>query len=194
MSSWTIINPPVVPTTWVSDAKKHLEIAESDKSHDNQLCKLIELAVENVQADSNRAVLTQVVSYRLDKFPSQRYIQVPYGKLASVTTLNYTDTDGVGQTWASSNYEVDTERNRIWTAYNVTWPAVRWIQNAITVTYVAGEANASIPRSAWHAVMLQVAHAFENREPILIGSISKELEQSYRTCINRFALGDGVVI
>jgi len=187
---------PSDPTAWISDAKKHLEISQTDKSHDSHLCKLIELAVENVQTDSNRAVCTQTVTLNLDRFPGGNRIDIPFGQLATVTSLAYLDTEGNSQTWASSNYEVDTARDAgcVWLAYNISWPSIRSIQNAVTLTYTAGHATSDIPRVAWEAVMLQVAHAFENREPILVGSMSKELELSYMACVNRFALGDAVVI
>ena len=194
--TWTITEPPSVPTAWITDAKKQLEIAQDDKSHDSHLCKLLELAIENVQKDANRAVLTQTVTYKLDRFPGGRRIDVPFGSLSSVTTLEYIDTDGNSQTWASSNYEVDTARDAgcVWLAYDISWPSIRSIQNAVTLTYVAGAATPDIPRVAWQAVMLQVSHAFENREPILVGVTSKEIEQGYKACVNRFCLGDAVVI
>lgn len=193
--TWTIPKPSA-PSSWISDAKKQLEIAATDKSHDTHICQLVELAIENVQADANRAICTQTVVYKLDRFPCGTRIDIPFGQMATVTSIQYIDTDGNTQTWPSSNYEVDTARKGgcVWLAYNVSWPAIRNIQNAVTVTYTAGNDAPQVPRVAWQAVMLQVAHAFENREPVLIGTISKEIELGYRSLINRFTLGDAVVI
>ena len=188
--SVSVTRPQLLPVS-VADAKKHLEIAESDTSHDEHIRDLLEAAVEMVEHDADRALLTQTVVEKLDCWPSSLHIEVNRWPLQSVTSIQYVDTGGDTQTWASGNYVVDTVRHVISPAYSVTYPAIRveGTTGAITLTYVAGNTQPDIPRAALQAIKLQVAQMFEMREPVLIGSISKALEYSYDDCIQRLRRG-----
>lgn len=188
----TVSTAPASLPVFVSDAKKHLEIAESDKYHDNHICNLIEAAVECVENDSRISLVTQTLTQQLDAFPSTDYIELRRGPATSITSIQYVDTGGSTQTFSSSKYTLDANRLNgvIFLVYNESWPGTRGDRNAVTITYVAGKAAVSVPMIAKQAVLLQVGNMFENREPILVGSISKELEMSYKSLIQRLQTGD----
>ena len=189
------VTQPDIPPGWLAVVKRQCGVADAENGWDAELCSHLETAVEAVQTDANRQLLTATVVAKMDCFPTGRVIEIPYGPLASVTSITYLDNDGASQTLATSVYDVDTARNagEIFLKYNQSWPATRSIQNAITITYVAGVAMASVPAQALHAIKLLVSHAFENREPILIGKTSSEIEQGYRVSINRLRFGEGVI-
>lgn len=59
------------------------------------LTTLITTAREHVEDITRRAVLTQTWDYYLDDWPDGEAITLPFGNLASVTSLKWTDDDGV---------------------------------------------------------------------------------------------------
>lgn len=188
----TVSTAPSSLPVFVSDAKKHLEIAESDKSHDTHICGLIEAAMECVENDARISLVTQTLTQTEDAFPSSDYIELRRGPASSVTSIQYVDTGGATQTFSSSKYTLDANRLNgvIFLVYNESWPGTRGDRNAVTVTYVAGTSAVNVPKIAQQAVLLQVGNMFENREPILVGSNSKELEMSYKSLIHRLQTGD----
>jgi len=62
---------------------------------DDLLDAIITAATENVEDITRRALLTQTWDYYLDKWPAGRAIKLPFGNLASVTSISWKDTDGV---------------------------------------------------------------------------------------------------
>ena len=184
----TTTAPYDIPVS-VAECKKHLEIPESVDDHDAQLMALIAAAVECVEYDTRTRLVQQTVELSMDGFPyGASYFDLP-GPVSSVTSVKYLDSGGAEQTWSSVEYSVDSKRDIIYLAYNATWPTTQVIPNAVTVTYVAGNTIGNVPQMAKHAVRLLVAHAFENREPILIGTISKEVEQAYGSLVHRLRPG-----
>jgi len=149
----------------VAEAKKQLEIPEADTQHDDYLSDVITVARERVEHDTGIVLLSSTWTYKLDEWPCE-YITLPIRPLVSVTSISYLDTAGASQTLSSSLYEVDTSRVRpaIWPTYQATWPSLQGIQNAVTVTFVAGYANVdAIPGILRHAVKIAVAAEFEDR-------------------------------
>jgi hypothetical protein len=68
-------------------------------------------------------------------------IRIPYPPLIAVTQIQYVDTNGVTQTLASNQYQVDNTGmlGRVAPAYGVVWPLTLIGQyNAATVTFTAG--------------------------------------------------------
>ena len=114
----------------------------------------------------------------LDAFPlsSSCAIVLPKPPLQSVVHIKYTDQDGVLQTWADTNYTVDTdsEEGMVYPVYNGSWPSdVRDVERAVNIQYVAGYADSgasprdladSVPQGIKHAIMMLVGHMYENRE------------------------------
>jgi len=149
----------------VAEAKKQLEIPDADTQHDGYLSDVITVARERVEHDTGVVLLSSTWTYKIDEWPAD-YIILPVRPLVSVTSIAYLDTAGASQTLSSSLYEVDTSRVRptIWPTYQATWPALQAIQNAVTVTFVAGYANAeAIPGILRHAVKIAVSQEFEDR-------------------------------
>lgn len=190
--SLAVSTAPTNRPVTVAQAKKQLEIADDVADHDAHISDLIDVAIECVENDSRRALVTQTLVQKMHHFPLYcEYIEIKRGPLASVTSISYVDANGDSQTWSSSNYIVDTARKpgAIWLAYSASFPTTRGHVNDVTITYVAGEAVTSVPAAAKQAILLLVTHAFEQREPIIIGSTSKEIELSYHSLISRLHYG-----
>ena len=101
--------------------------------------------------------------------------------LVSVTKIEYYDTADVKYTLATSVYTADTISvpGLVHLKYNQSWPTETLLRdyNAICVTYVAGYTSAAlVPQRIRQAMLMLIGHWFENRESVLIGTISKPIE------------------
>lgn len=156
---------PAIEPVSVAEAKRNCDI--DDSYRDVDISRWIVEARKQVEHDSRLSLVNQTWVKKLDSFPAESYITLRK-PLVSVTSLAYVDTGGSSQTWASSNYEVDTARGLLWLAYSISWPNIRDIQNAVTVTYVSGHgaATSTVPEAAKSAILLMVKHRFENAGPM----------------------------
>ena len=160
-----ILTPPASEPISLKEAKKHLEILESDDSHDEQIQLLIEVARDRVERDCGLALLTQTVEHVQAGFPEA--IQLQRRPVQSVTSVQYYDDGNTLQTLSSSIWHLNPAKERIELKYEEDWPttADRW--DAVKVTYVAGYQKASnVPASLRRAMLLCIGHDFENRDQI----------------------------
>lgn len=170
-----------------AEAKAHSRIdLDAD---DTLLSDYLTRARIQVERDTRRSFVQHTYDFKYDRFPCDRYIRFSgYSPLSSITHLKYYDTDGTLQTWSSSNYEVDTARDTVWLAFNVDWPSIRDIQNAVQIRAVFGHsATDEEAELAKQAVLLLTSHWYFNREAVLIGSVSKDIELSYNALIEGLA-------
>lgn len=186
--SLTVTSAPATEPVTTAEAKAHLRVAHSDE--DTYIDTLVKAARELVEADTRRALINQTIRLSLDRFPTVAFIELPRPPLSSVTSITYTDADGnTGTSFASSNYQVDTDMlvGRVRLAVGTTgWPTTQTnALQAVKVTYVAGygTAGSNVPASLVHAIKLLVGHWYTNREAILTGTISKEVEQAYAALV-----------
>lgn len=185
--NWSTIQsvaPTALPVT-LDEAKTQLNVAVEVTDHDSHILDLIERATDLVELDANRALVTQTLIQYMDCWPDSDYLEIQKGPLATVTSIQYMDTGGTTQTFSSGSYTVDTSRHPglIHLNYSESWPSIRAIKNAITVTYTAGDAVASVNKMAKQAILLMVSHMFEEREPM------KEELGTYASLIGRLKGG-----
>lgn len=177
--SLVLDTPPASEPITTAEAKSHLRVDISDD--DTLIDSLVTAARVHVENITRRQLITATWVESFDCFPDNRYCPIYLSKppLASVSSIEYVDTDGNTTTWSSSNYRVDTasQPGRITPAYNEDWPTdVRDVTNAVSITYVAGYGSATdVPGPIRSAILLLVAHWYENREAVVIGATVKEL-------------------
>jgi len=165
------VGPTVEPVT-LAEMKAFLRV---DSHDDDDL-------IEDALIPAARRYAEEVLTWRtfinttwiltLDSFPP--VIEVPRPPLSSVTSIAYTDTSGDAQTFAAASYQVDTssEPGRIQPAYGEVWPSVRSELNAVRVTFVAGygAAASNVPEGIKMGIRQLVAHWYEAREPVVVGT------------------------
>lgn len=144
-------------------------------AEDDLLDALIAAAREHAETFTSRALLTQTWDIYLDDWPSGDYIELPYPPLQSVTSVTYTDSDGTTNTFAATSYSVDTdsEPGRVVLDYGESWPSVTLAtKNPIKVRFVAGYGNerSDVPQPIKQALLMLIAHWFENREATVVSS------------------------
>ena len=147
------VEPTVEPLT-LNELKSRLRITACD--FDSELTDLIKAGRKQVELESHRKLVTQTVKLNMDRFPAGDTIELRILPVASVTSVEYIDEDLATQTYASSRYTTDLtgEPARIVLLENESWEDTEAVQpKAVTVTFVAGNALASVPVEAKLAVV-----------------------------------------
>jgi len=188
-SSLRVSVPPTVEPVSVAELKEHARI---DHGHeDARLASLITTARLMVEKDTRRKLCTQTVVLSLDYLPS--YLVPDILPIQSISGVTYYDGNNTLQTLAASTYEADlyAEPVIIRPAFGQTWPTTYDRFGAVLVTMVAGYGAASaVPEDAKQAILLLASHWVENRESVLTGTISKEIELSYTALTDRLKWGN----
>lgn len=188
-----VITPPAAEPVTLTEAKAHLRAGDSE---DTLITSLIKAAREYCEGFQNRAYITQTLELTFDAWPSFP-LDVPRPPLASVTSIKYFDTANVEATFAATEYFVDTdsEPGRIVLAYGKSLPTTTLRPaNAVKIRYVAGhpaggteqtpEPAANVPMKVKQAMLLLIGFWYDNREAVVTGSISKELEFSVHALLS----------
>jgi uncharacterized phiE125 gp8 family phage protein len=153
----------------LDEAKRQCGIAEAIGYHDETLTRHIKTAREMVERLTGRQLINATWDLVLDGFPSgAQPIKIPKNPLSSVTSITYLDSDGVSQTWTSSNYRVTTSKEpaTVSLAYQVSYPATRGIEGSVTVRFVAGYGSTmlSVPGGLRDLVLMFVEQLYTGTE------------------------------
>jgi uncharacterized phiE125 gp8 family phage protein len=182
--------PTTEPLT-LAEAKLHCRIPESEKGHDEILVELVRSAREQVENDTQQALLTQTFTLGIENFPGDGRIPVPMKPLQSVTSITYYDSGNSQQTLSSSVYGVNTAERLIYREYNQSWPSYTGKPGGIVVTFVAGygDSAAEVPSILKHAMKLQISKWFEHAGDELNVHGASTYDQAYTRLIRRFLRG-----
>jgi uncharacterized phiE125 gp8 family phage protein len=147
------IAPALLPVS-LDEVKAKLDVID-DNSQDKEIRDLVVQAVDMVEHDSLRMLMPQTWTLTLDEFPCDA-IEL---RRLPVTTLSHVKyiTGGVLTTLATTEYETDliSEPCRVRPVDGAVWPETDCTVNAVTVTWVAGYANAAgVPPRAKNAVLV----------------------------------------
>lgn len=178
--------PTSEPVT-LSEAKAHLRV--DIDTDDSLITALIVAAREEFENQTDKTLFSTTWKLYLEEWPRYDYIDLPRAKpLASVTSVTYTDDNDDSNTFASSNYVVDTSRwpGRLRLRDGVSWPSDDLAESSpIVITYVAGYASvASIPQRYKQAILLLVGHWYENRENVMTtGAVPKSMPLAWESIV-----------
>jgi uncharacterized phiE125 gp8 family phage protein len=143
---------------------------------DDLLNAIITAAREHTEDWTRRALLTQTWYLYLDGWPSENFIKLPFGNLATVTSIKYKDTDATETTLTvTTDYLVETngdQLGRIVLPYGCSWPSgTLYPSNPITIEFVCGWTTAAlVPSKIKAAIKMICADLYENREHQSLGS------------------------
>ena len=158
-------------TAVVSDTEQKLH-ARIDLTDDDALVTDLNTTATDYVADRlQRAFVTETWELTLDEWPSDSCpIELCRVPAIAITSISYIDTDGNSQTLASTQYTLDdkAEPAAIYRAYNITWPTLRNVVNAVTVTFTVGYGTAasSTPEKFKTIIKQVFTHWYENREGV----------------------------
>lgn len=142
---------------------------------DDEFRAHIRMACERVEGVVHRQLLTATWELYLDAFPgttgkiflTDHCARPPF---QSVTSIVYTDVDGVSQTVATNDYALSSapESGRIALAYNTNWPSTRAIAEAVTITFINGHGDSpdDVPELYKGAIKISVLMWWRKEAPV----------------------------
>ena len=183
--SLTRQTPPAVEPVSVAEAKAHLRVDTADD--DTYIGTLITAAREWCEQYLDRTLVNTQWAMRLERFPTDSTypIELPRPPVvasgtATAVSLTYTSETGSTATFATSSYRVQRLETpgRITTVYGGTWPAGLEDNDAVIVQWWAGygATGSSVPAAIRHAMLMLIAHWYENRSATLgTGAVPQEV-------------------
>lgn len=177
--------PSALPIS-VAEAKAQMRVEGNDE--DTIIERLINAAVAfvDVQGVLGFAMITQTWGQWVG--PNPGTVMLSLGPVQSVSAIKYYDINGTLQTATLADFNVFGTPNRITISPKSgnAWPVTQTRDDAIKIEYVIGygATSASVPQTVRHALMMLVAHWYENRENELIGTISKTLPFGFDDILN----------
>lgn len=166
MFALQLVTAPTTEPVSLEELKNHCRVDGNDM--DSQLTLLLRAARQWTESVTGRAFSTQTFDLVIDETPATRQILIPRSPVQSITSATYIDSAGATQTWASTNYTLNTHGfpSRLELAYGATWPALITAWNAMTIRFVTGSSAlvGGTPEPVRQAIMLR-AQALLDRDP-----------------------------
>jgi len=176
MNITTLVEPSVEPVT-VAEARTLLRVETSDE--DALLSSLIATARMTVEQSTGRSLINRDLQAVTDHWPNRQRFVLPSPPLQQVLSVSIRDQTGAETVWDSENYLVETSGPAPYIALmpGAVWPSVQHGAGAIRIRYRAGygDAPTDVPPPLAHAVLLLVAHWYENRVPVVINAAASRI-------------------
>lgn len=168
-----VYTAPAVEPLSLTEAKLYLKVDHTDD--DTLITALIKAARETAEAYTNRSFITTVWDEFLDDWADVIYL---YGTpVVSITHVKYYNTAGTLTTLASTVYLLDigSEPARVSLASGQDWPDTDERLGGINIRYSSGygAASSSVPETIRTAMLLLIAHLYENRQDVVTGTINQ---------------------
>lgn len=174
----TLVNGPAAEPLTLDEAKAHLRLDGDDE--DALLASLIATSRAHVEAALGLALLTQTWRWQADVVPARGLVELMMRPVERIERVAVE-----GDEVAAADYALDAGRGRL----ALHHAAGTRRRGAVEVVFVAGYGDAAgdVPEPIRQALRLLVAHWYEVRNPVHIGSIAarvpdtvSELLQPYR--------------
>ena len=167
-----LLSGPIVEPITLAEAKAHLRVDTS--AEDTLIQSLIMASRLHIEAALDLALITQSWRIRRDAWPSSRTLVLPLRPVQSLTTVKLHSDHETSETLDATDFILDGYANParlVWRGNGVA-PAPGLAANGIEIDLVAGfgAAASDVPQPIRHALLLLVAHWYENREPVDIGA------------------------
>jgi uncharacterized phiE125 gp8 family phage protein len=149
----------------LSEAKLHCRVDINDD--DALIAQLINAAVNHVEQITGWVTTSQLYTKLIKKIPE--IIRLPLWPVTAITAI---EVIGATTQNVASDFDIDlTERPAKVIPLSKSFSVATG--ETLLIAYTAGEAD--IPDGMRQAVLMLVAHWYENREAIVVGTISSEV-------------------
>lgn len=188
------ITAPAAEAITLAEAKLACRVDSSDQ--DDFLDGLIKAARELIEGPDGAGIVLLASQWRmrLDWMPPE--IWIPTGPIMSIDSVQYVDDGGTLQTLDAASYQwrAGHFEARIRPAYNLSWPTVRRVFDAVRVTFTAGYAGTAdspidlelIPSPLKTAMKMLISAWNETRES---GVVPAPMEGAFSELVNRYRVG-----
>lgn len=180
---YKLITPPTTEPVTTDELKSQLRITGT--SQNTMLASLIKAARQHAEDYLRYSIIATTWELYLDTFPvSGEPIWVQKSPLNDITSLKYYNTDGTLTTLTEDTDFVADYNSmpvRVYEAYNKTWPATRFMPNAVVLKFISGYADAAhVPDQIKQAILMIASSLYENPSDEVTGTqvnaISKNSE------------------
>lgn len=158
---------PVTEPIGVAEAKAHMRVDST--AEDTLISSLIVTSRLHIEAALGLALLTQTWSYFIDAWPRSREVVLPLKPVQAVSAVRVWTQEGTSQMLPADAYTLDGEGKppRLVLSRSAAPPVPGRSASGIEIAFSAGygDAGADVPAPIRQALLLLVAHWFENREP-----------------------------
>lgn len=164
--SLELVDAPLVEPITLAEAKAQMRVEHNDD--DALIERLIDVAISytDVTGALGKAMITQKWGQWIAPNPST--VKLLLGPVQGVTAVRYYDTDGVLQDDNYLNYQIfgTAQATTIEPKTGFNWPTTQDRPDAIKIEYEIGygDTAADVPAVIKHAMLVLVAHWYENRE------------------------------
>jgi uncharacterized phiE125 gp8 family phage protein len=162
-----LVAPPLGFVVSLDEAKAHLRVEGTDE--DDAITALLGAAIGSLDGPDGtlgRALSPQTLELRLAGF-GEGPVRLPLPPCLSVTSVKVTGSDGAEATVDPAVYRLVPGGSAftacVELAYGRSWPAVRSGADAVRIRYQAGYGAGELPPPIRTAILMRVAHLYENR-------------------------------
>jgi uncharacterized phiE125 gp8 family phage protein len=150
---------PATSPIKLKDIKSELSVFHNER--DGDLQSMLDAAVDRVETDTRRALITQTWAWVYDEWPEFPW-SLPRRPVQSIV-VTYLDTDDNSQTYAAGNYTLSTARAAVFLKQASTLPALSDEVENVTFTAVCGFGTtpADIPERYRQAITLLVKEMYD---------------------------------
>lgn len=170
--SLVLTSGPALEPITLAEAKAHLRL--DTNTEDPLLQSLIVTSRLHIEAALGIALISQSWSWMLDQWPKGQRLVFPIRPVQAIAHIKLWRRDATSQTLALTDFHLDGFGNPArlipvgLTALTEPERPVNGLEIAFTAGF--GAAPADVPAPIRHALLLLVAHWYENREPVEIGA------------------------
>lgn len=178
---------PVSEPLTVEEAKAHLRV--DGTAEDVLIGSLILTSRLHIESALSLALIDQAWTLQLDHWPRGNDIEIPLSPLKAVTGVRVRTASGDWLTVPSTSYLVDLASKPprlVWNAATRPDPGVLTAGIEIGFDAGFGPAAAHVPAPIRHALLLLIAHWYERREAVEIGSGAARVPEAVSDLIAPF--------
>jgi uncharacterized phiE125 gp8 family phage protein len=182
----------------VADCKKHLQIEAIETYYDSDIEAYIRTAQEYVEEWTNLTLFQTTITAKWNRFPEApvESLRLPAWPVSDVTSISYRNTDGTSINLSKTTdvqLSLQSVPSFVQPLPNSEWPETQIDRvDAVTIVFVAGygTTSATVPHRIRQAIKLLVGHWFKNREAVVTGTISKEIELAVHSLLNQIRVNE----
>lgn len=187
---YTLVTAPQSEPISLQQAKLHLRLDDIGGSHpdDTLITSLITAVRQFAEQQTRRSLITQTWRYTCDSFPYGQLSATPWlrefsipdnaiclekGPITAITSITYTDTSGVTQPLADTEYTADLTGPlvRVAPKFGKVWPPTLPQIGAVQVNFTAGYGDAEdVPQGIKQWMLLRLRALYDNRSEIVDGA------------------------
>ena len=171
-----LLTPPAIEPVSLVEAKAHLKVEVSDD--DSLIDGLITTARQHIERQTGKALIDQTWAIYLDDWGGNEIV-LPVEPVSAVNAMRTYSEDDSASLIGPEHYYSDTVSSpaRIVLRGSRVWQRPGRIANGIEIELVAGygPAGDDVPAGLRQAILLLVAHWYENREGASYGGAAHRL-------------------